>query len=234
MGIRLGLDRQQLSQLGFAALFHDIGKVKLPEDLIRKPDVFDENDWIQMQRHPLLGAKTILRNMRFDQHTARAALVAFEHHINNDYTGYPVLNNKRPTTLFSRIVSIADTFDALSSGRVYLKKSIPPDEVLRKMMYQMTVKFDDFLLKLFVNIIGVYPAGTLVLLSTEQLAVVSRNSSTNLSRPAVKLIGDKSGPYNEFTELDLSQPEHAGKRVMKIIDAAKYNIDIKSIILSDK
>jgi HD-GYP domain-containing protein (c-di-GMP phosphodiesterase class II) len=234
MGIRLGLDRQQLSQLGFAALFHDIGKVKLPEDLIRKPDVFDENDWIQMQRHPLLGAKTILRNMRFDQHTARAALVAFEHHINNDYTGYPVLNNKRPTTLFSRIVSIADTFDALSSGRVYLKKSIPPDEVLRKMMYQMTVKFDDFLLKLFVNIIGVYPAGTLVLLSTEQLAVVSRNSSTNLSRPAVKLIGDKSGPYNEFTELDLSQPEHAGKRVMKIIDAAKYNIDIKSIILSDQ
>ncbi|UCD95323.1 MAG: HD domain-containing protein [Candidatus Zixiibacteriota bacterium] len=234
MGIRLGLDRQQLSQLGFAALFHDIGKVKLPEDLIRKPDVFDENDWIQMQKHPLLGAKTILRNIRFDQHAARAALVAFEHHINNDYTGYPVLNRKRPTILFSRIVAIADTFDALSSGRVYLKKSIPPDEVLRKMMYQMTVKFDDFLLKLFVSIIGVYPAGTLVLLSTEQLAVVSRNSSSNLSRPVVKLIGDKSGPYEEFVEMDLSQPEHSGKKVVKIIDPAGYNIDIKSIILSDK
>jgi HD-GYP domain-containing protein (c-di-GMP phosphodiesterase class II) len=234
MGIRLGLDRQRLSQLGFAALFHDIGKVKLPEDLIRKPDVFDENDWIQMQKHPLLGAKTILRNMRFNEYSARAALVAFEHHINNDYTGYPALNNKRPTTLFSKIVAIADTFDALSSGRVYLKKSISPDEVLRKMMYQMTVKFDEFLLKLFINIIGVYPAGTLVLLSTDQLAVVSRNSSSNLSRPVVKLIGDKSGPYHEFVELDLSLPENSGKRVAKIIDPARYNIDIKSIILSDK
>ena len=233
-GIRLGLDRQRLSELGFSALFHDIGKVKLPEDLIRKPDVFDENDWIQMQKHPLLGAKTLLRNLKFDCHSARAALVAFEHHINNDYTGYPMLSNKRPTNLFSKVVAIADTFDALSSGRVYIKKAIPPDEVLRKMMYQMTVKFDDFLLKLFVNIIGVYPAGTLVLMSTDQLAVVSRNRGTNLSRPVVRLIGDRSGPYKEYEEVDLSSPENSGKHIVRIIDPARHNIDIKSIILSDR
>jgi len=234
LGLRLGLDRQRLSELGFAALFHDIGKVRLPGDLIRKPDIYDEDDWRQMQRHPLLGAKTILRNMKFDRHSARAALVAFEHHINNDFTGYPVLIRKMPTNLFSKIVAIADTFDAMSSGRVYIKKLIPPDEVLRKMMYQMTVKFDDFLLKMFVNIIGIFPAGTLVLLTTDHLAVVSRNNQANLSRPVVRIIGDKTGPYKKFVETDLSLPENADRLISKIIDPNKYNIDIKSIILSDR
>ena len=124
MGVRMEFDRARLSQLGFAALFHDVGKVKLPQDLIRKPDAFDENDWVQMQRHPLLGAKTILRNLKLDIHTARAARAAFEHHINSDFTGYPVLHYaRRRPDLFSRIVSVVDCFDALSSGRVYIKQS---------------------------------------------------------------------------------------------------------------
>ena len=234
IGVKLGLDRMQLSDLGFAALFHDIGKIKLPEDLIRKPDIFDENDWIQMQRHPLLGAKTILRNLRFSRQTAHAAVVAFEHHINRDYTGYPSLVNRKPINLFSRIVTIADTFDALSSGRLYIKKPIPPDEVLRKMMYQMNVKFDEFLMKLFVNIIGVYPPGTMVLLSDDRLGVITRTNQNALSRPVVKIIGDKSGPYVRFDEIDLSEIENAGKKVVRIIDPAKYNIDVKNIILCDR
>lgn len=234
IGVKLGLDRTQLSDLGFAALFHDIGKIRLPEDLIRKPDVFDEDDWIQMQRHPILGAKTILRNLQLSRQTARAAIVAFEHHINRDYTGYPSLIDKRPLNLFSKIVSIADTFDALNSGRLYIKKAIPPDEVLRKMMYQMNVKFDEFLMKLFVNIIGVYPPGTMVLMTGDRLAVIVKTNPGALSRPVIKVIGDKSGPYVQFEEIDLAMEEHADKRVIRIIDPSKYNIDIKNILLSDR
>jgi HD-GYP domain-containing protein (c-di-GMP phosphodiesterase class II) len=233
MGVRLALDRQRLSELGFAALFHDLGKVRLPDDLIRKSDVYDENDWIQMQKHPHLGAKTILRNMPYDRYTSRAAQVAFEHHINIDHTGYPVLKYKKPVDLFSQVVSIADTFDALSSGRVYIKKSIPPDEVLRKMMYQMTIKFDPFLLKLFVNVIGIYPAGTLLRLSTDELVVVSETNPDNLSRPKVRIIGNKSGPLKEYVDLDLLRPENENRRVVRIIDPQTYNIDIKQILLSE-
>jgi HD-GYP domain-containing protein (c-di-GMP phosphodiesterase class II) len=234
IGVRLGLDKNRLSQLGFSALFHDIGKVRLPGDLIRKPDAYDEYDWIQMQRHPILGAKTILRNMRHDYHTARAAIAAFEHHINEDLTGYPVLRKREPTNLFSKIIAIADAFDAMSSGRVYMKKSIPPDEVLRKMMYQMTVKFDAFLLKLFVNIIGIYPAGTLLLLSTDELAVVAANNPGDLSRPQVRIIGDRSGPYDKFIDVNLFLTENDNRKIVRIIDPAQYNIDIKKIILSDR
>lgn len=233
MGVRLGMDRQRLSELGFAALFHDLGKVRLPDDLIRKPDTFDENDWKQMQKHPQLGAKTILRNLRFDQHAVRAAVAAYEHHINADFTGYPMLHDKRPTNLFSRIISIADTFDALTSGRVYMKKAISPDEVLRKMMYQMAVKFDAFLLKLFVNIIGIYPAGTMILLSSDELAVVIKNNASNLMNPIVRVIGDRSGPLDEFMDIDLSLPEYSSRRITRIVDPVKYGLDIKQIILAD-
>ena len=233
IGVKLGLDRQRLSQLGFAALFHDIGKVKLPSDLIRKPDIFDENDWKQMQKHPVLGAKTLFRNLKFDTHVTRAAIAAFEHHINQDLTGYPTLKTKKPLNLFSKIISISDSFDALVSGRVYFKKAIPPDEALRKMMYQMTVKFDAFLLKIFVNIVGIYPAGTMIFLSTDELVVVSKTNPANLSRPVVRLVGDRKGPFHQYPEADLSDPENSRRQIVRIIDPQKYNIDIKSIILAD-
>ena len=233
MGIRLGLDRQRLSQLGFSALFHDLGKMNLPGDLIRKPDVFDENDWIQMQKHPELGAKTIFRNMELNEFTSRAAATAYQHHINEDFTGYPNLYRKRPTNLFSKIVSIADTFDALASGRVYMKKSFSHDEILRKMMYQMSAKFDTFLLKLFVHIIGMFPPGSLVLLSTNELALVSENNEHDIARPKVRIIGDETGPYRTFIDMDLSDDEQRHRRIERMIDAKKYNIDTKAVILID-
>ncbi len=234
LGVRLGLDRARLSQLGFSALFHDIGKVKLPQDLINKPDAFDENDWVQMQLHPLLGAKTILRNLKFDMHTARAARVAFEHHINHDFTGYPLLRlDKTPTTLFSRIISIVDSFDALTSGRIYLKKSIPPDQVLKKMRYQMKAKFDPFLLKIFNDIIGIYPAGSLVLLTTEEIALIITNNDLDQSRPYIKIVGDRSGLLDTPIWVDLTQPDQAHRKIVRMIYPERYGLDLKQFVLKD-
>ncbi|MBU0983324.1 MAG: HD domain-containing protein [candidate division Zixibacteria bacterium] len=233
LGIRIGLDRTRLSQLGFAALFHDIGKVKLPTDLVKKPDAFDENDWLQMQRHPLLGAKTILRNLKFDTHTARAARAAFEHHINNDLTGYPMLHYKRREPgLFSKIISIVDTFDALTSGRVYLKKNLAPDVVFKKMRYQMTVKFDPFLMQLFNDIIGTYPAGTLVLLTSNEIALVLTNNEDKPACPIVKIVGNTEGILEEPIWADLASPEHNDRRVVRQIDPDRYSLNVSDFVLS--
>ncbi len=234
LGVRLGMDRPRLSQLGFSSLFHDIGKVKLPTDLIRKPDAYDENDWIQMQRHPLLGAKTILRNLKLDVHTARAARGALEHHINSDFTGYPMIRyQKRTPNLFSRIISIVDTFDALSSGRVYLKKSIPPDEVLKKMRYQMTVKFDAFLLELFNDVVGIYPAGSLVLLTTDEIALILTNNDKDKARPFVKVVGNRDGLLEDPLWIDLSLAENGNRQIVRLIDPARYGLDVRDFILED-
>ncbi len=234
LGIRLGMDRPRLSQLGFSALFHDIGKVKLPQDLVKKPESFNEDDWIQMQRHPLLGTKTILRNMKLDTHTARAARGAFEHHITNEFQGYPVLRyRKRRLNLFSRIIAIADTFDALSSGRVYLKGDGSPDEALRKMHFQMKNKFDPFLLKIFTNVVGVYPAGSLVLLSSDEIALVLTTNEADRSRPYVKIVGDRDGLRDAAVWADLSQPQYRDRKILRYIDPENYGLDIKQFVLRD-
>lgn len=233
LGIRLGMDRPRLSQLGFAALFHDVGKVKLDRDLIVKPDSFDEDDWIQMQRHPLLGAKTVLRNLKLDIHTARAARGALEHHINADYTGYPLLRERRPLNLFSRIITIADTFDALSSGRVYFKKSISPDHVIKKMRYQMGMKFDPFLLKIFNDIIGIYPAGSMVLLDTEEVAVVMAANAERYDRPFIQIVGNRDGLLGEPEWASLAQPEHAHRNIVRLIDPERYGLNIRDFILAE-
>lgn len=234
LGARLGIDRSRLSQLGFTALFHDIGKVKLPKDLIQKPDAYDENDWIQMQRHPLLGAKTIFARLKLDEHTARAARGAFEHHINDDFTGYPSLRyRRRKPDLFSRIIAIVDTFDALSSGRVYLRKSIPPDEVIHKMRSQMAIKFDPFLLKIFTNVVGIYPSGSLVLLSTNEIALVLTNNEHDLARPYVKIVGNRAGLLDNPIWVDLALPENADRKVLRMIDPSRYGLDVKNFILKD-
>lgn len=234
LGVRLGFDRARLSQLGFSALFHDIGKVKLPADLINKPGAFDEDDWVQMQRHPLLGAKTILRNLKLEPHTARAARTAFEHHINSDFTGYPLLRyDRRTPTLFSKIVSIVDTFDALTAGRVYIKKSMTPDVVFKKMRYQMQIKFDPFLLKLFNDIVGIYPAGSLVLLNTDELALVLTNNDQEKARPALKIIGNKEGLFEKAVWADLSSPDEKHRSVVRMVEPDRYGMDIKDFILKD-
>jgi HD-GYP domain-containing protein (c-di-GMP phosphodiesterase class II) len=234
VGVRLELDRSRLSQLGFAALFHDIGKVKLPTDLIRKPDAYDENDWIQMQRHPLLGAKTILRTMKFDTHVARAARGAFEHHINMDYTGYPRLRYKnRPFNLFSKIISIVDTFDALTSGRVYIKKTISTEDVLKKMQFQMGNKFDKFILKMFTDIIGAYPVGSLVLLNTDEIAMILSTNENDKARPFVKVVGDRDGLLETGIWIDLAREENYDRKIVRKIDPEIYGLDIKDFILED-
>jgi HD-GYP domain-containing protein (c-di-GMP phosphodiesterase class II) len=234
LGLRLGMDYARLSQLGFAALFHDMGKVRLSGDLVRKPDAFDENDWLQMQRHPHWGTKLILRNLRLDVHSARAARAAFEHHINQDFTGYPVL--KRPVdelNLFSRIISIVDTFDALSSGRVYMKQKFSPDEALRKMHFQMGVKFEPFLFKIFNSIVGIYPAGSLVLLSSEEIALVLANNEEHPTKPYIKIVGDRQGILSQARWLDLSQPEAEDRSILRVIDPERYGLNIRDFVLND-
>ncbi|MCI0531553.1 MAG: HD-GYP domain-containing protein, partial [candidate division Zixibacteria bacterium] len=187
LGMRLGLDKQELAELGFAALFHDIGKVRLPVDLINKPTELDEADWEQMRQHPVLGVKTILSARQLDDITARAIVVCFEHHMNLDLSGYPKVRARRVLNLHTRVLQVSDAYNAMTSGRVYMKTAIPPHEVLRKMWRLAGKGFDPILLKLFTNIMGIYPVGSLVLLDTDEIAIVHQPNDDNLYRPKVKI-----------------------------------------------
>lgn len=233
-GVRLGLEKNKLCELGFAALFHDLGKVRLPHELINKPAQFDDSDWVQVRRHPVLGVKTILSFRRLDDYSMKAIVVAFEHHLNLDLSGYPKVSKKRDLNLFSRIVSIADAYDAMTSGRVYIKAPYSPDEALKMMFYRSGVFYDPLLLKVFINVVGVYPVGTLVVLDTREIGVVCGINSEDLARPKVKIIADRYGEKEKHPLVDLRKFDETRNEyhfsIVQTLDPQRCKIDISEYL----
>ena len=101
------------------------------------------------------------------------------------------------------------------------------------MRFQMQVKFDPFLLKIFNDIIGIYPSGSLVLLSSDEIAMILTNNEADKARPMVKIIGDRDGLLPKPIWTDLATDENQDRRVIRIIDPERYGIDIKDFILED-
>ena len=161
IGQRVGIGKNRLVDLGMAAVFHDIGKSCIPLAVLNKPGPFDEREWAVIRRHPVLGVKELLKLKGVDALTARIMQGAFEHHLNLDGSGYPRVDYPRGVSLSGRIVAIADCYDALTSARVYRRTAETPDATLRYILQKSGTLYDPILAKLFVNVLGVYPAGTL-------------------------------------------------------------------------
>jgi HD-GYP domain-containing protein (c-di-GMP phosphodiesterase class II) len=226
MGQRIGLSKPRLCELGMAALFHDIGKADVPLEILNKPSEFTPEEWGIMQKHPLYGVRKLLTLKGLDAISARIVSGAFEHHLNCDFTGYPRLPYKR-LSLYGRIISIADCYDALTSSRVYSRVPYPPDKALRFMLAKAGTSYDPILLKLFVNCVGIYPIGALLLLDSRELGIVLENNPDphKWDAPTVKIISDRNGKEIEGEVVDLA--EHgAGRKVKEALDTSQYKFDV--------
>ena len=234
LGGRLGFSKKNLSELGYAALFHDIGKVRIPLEILNKPKELDEEEWKQMRKHPVLGVKALLSRRALDKFSLRAMVVAFEHHLKLDLSGYPHLSLKKDLNLYTRIVTIADVYDSMTSGRVYAKIPVTPDVALKRMMDQAGKSFDPVLLKVFINMLGIYPVGSVVLLDSGEVGVVMKSNPDELSRPEVAIIADRTGKRDKIDMVDLTgTDESTGKykrSILKTIDPNQYNLDIARYI----
>ncbi|HET6369592.1 MAG TPA: HD-GYP domain-containing protein, partial [Nitrospiria bacterium] len=237
MGQRLGYNRRHLSELGMAALFHDLGKSEIPLEVLNKPAEFTEEEWNIMRRHPIFSVKELVRLKGINDLAIKVAIGAFEHHLNYDLSGYPRLASKRPVSLLGRIISIVDCYDALTSSRVYNRVPFPPDRALRFMLNKAGRAFDPVLIKIFVNAIGVYPIGTMVLLNTKEIGVVyaSNPNPERGDRPKAKLVVDRMGREIDGEIVDLSeldpQTNNYLRTITKTIDASKYKIDVSRYFL---
>lgn len=231
IGQRLGYTKRRLCELGMAALFHDLGKYSIPLEVLNKPTDFTEDEWTVMRRHPIFSVKELIRLKGVDDMAIRVTIGAFEHHLNYDLSGYPKLANKRNLSLLGRIICIVDCYDALTSSRVYNRVPFPPDKALRFMLSKSGKAFDPILMKLFVNAIGVYPIGTVVLLNTQEIGVVfaSNPNPEKGDRPKVKLILDAAGAEAKGEIVDLSEQDesdHFRYEIANVIDATRYKIDV--------
>jgi HD-GYP domain-containing protein (c-di-GMP phosphodiesterase class II) len=231
LGNRAGYPKIELADLGLAALFHDVGKCAISLDILNKPGEFTKEEWDVMRSHPIEGVFSLVQLRGLGNVPARMAAASFEHHMNYDYSGYPKLGVPWKQTIASRIVTIADCYDAMTSSRVYRREPISPPNVLKLMFAKSGQAFDPILLKLFVNCVGILPIGTLVMLDSNQLAVVLKpaDDKVNAERPLVRVITDVEGnPMDDGPELDLIQQDEAGSylhSIVRLVDNTEYRFD---------
>jgi HD-GYP domain-containing protein (c-di-GMP phosphodiesterase class II) len=237
LGQKLGLDKLQLYELGLAGLFHDIGKMRLSQEVVNKVSVLSDPEWAEVQEHPTEGLLSLFGMHGFSDVPYRAMLVAYEHHMKVDLSGYPRSVRPRQPTLYSRIVAVADGFDAATSRRSYQNLPWRPEDVFTEMRDNPTRGYDPLLVKAFINVTGIYPAGTLVILDTYELAVVvaPNPDRTRLHQPMVKLIADPLGlPLATPRQVDLSElnPEtgYPRRSVIKTADPEKYGVRVADYV----
>jgi HD-GYP domain-containing protein (c-di-GMP phosphodiesterase class II) len=152
LGKRIGFDRVHLRNLAMAAFLHDAGKTEFPLSIVDKKTDFTPQEEELMKRHPIEGIKVLLRSFGFNETSIISMIVSYEHHMNLDLSGYPVPLEKKRPNLFSRIVSIADDYDSLLSGKVRKRKSHGVKDALAIMLKGSGTIYDPSLIKAFVEI----------------------------------------------------------------------------------
>ena len=232
LGRRLGLTKPQLLDLGLAALLHDIGKSRIPLDLLNKRGALDDGERAILQTHTWQGVLSMFAMPTGSVRPWRAMTSAYEHHMRIDSSGYPKASRSRRLTLYSKIIAVADGFDAATTTRVYQDVPWTPADVLRGMRDNTRLGLDPVVVKAFMNLTGIYPVGTLVVLDTFALAMVvaSNPEPTALSRPLVRMITDGQGNrLDDLQVYDLTSCDASGQFMHTIIrteDPQRHAIDI--------
>ncbi len=232
LGQKLGFSKHQLFELGLGALFHDVGKSRVPLEVLNKEGRLNDEEWAVMSQHPDFGLITLFDLHGFEEPPYRAMLTAYEHHMRTDFRGYPRVVRERWLGFFSRIVAVADAFDAATSKRSYQYIPFPPDEVLQEMRDNPNRGFDPAIVKAFINMMGIYPIGTVCILDTGEMAVVCapNPSPEELHRPLVRIVSDTAGiRLAEPPLVDLSLPDPTtgkpARTIVKTTSAEKYGIN---------
>jgi putative nucleotidyltransferase with HDIG domain len=237
LGQRIGIPKRHLSHLGMAGLFHDIGKTRIPKEILNKTGKLSPEEWSMMRSHPIMGTEIIMRMKEWGGLSTRMIDAAFEHHLKYDLTGYPRLTRKRKITLFGRIVTLADFYDALVRPRVYNRFPYVSEKILGIMLDRSGKDFDPALVKVFINMIGIFPLGTLVLLNTNEMGIVTQiqEDSELIDRPRVCLLYYGDGEYRKGRLVDLREMDEGTKdfkrSIVKTLDPNEYNMNVAEFLI---
>lgn len=186
VGVSLGLNKNQLYELGLGALMHDIGKVFISKNIINKPGKLTSEEYDEIKKHPDLGSLYVAKIFSIPDNTIRGIL---DHHERFDGFGYPKKKVGEQISLYGRIISVADVYDALTSDRPY-RKGLSPSEAMECIMGGSGSQFDHNIVKIFVTKIAPYPLGTCVKLSNGYIAIVTENHQNCCLRPTIRVFND--------------------------------------------
>lgn len=203
IGAELGMGAKELSDLGVGALLHDVGKLKIPPEILHKPTRLSAREFDAMKAHTTEGF-LILRTL--SDVPSVAALIAYEHHERLNGTGYPRGIRQEQHSL-SRIVAVGDVYEALTANRVY-RKGYLPHQALEFVLGGAAAGFDNQVVEAFMRCVAIYPKGSSVRLRTGEVGIVLGASTGQPQRPLLRIIVDSAGnrlstPYEVDMRLDL-------------------------------
>ena len=237
LGKNIGLSRSSLYRLGVAGLVHDLGKVEVPKEILNKPGKLTADEFKEIEKHPIKSVGQILKIEAERDIKIKLFLPPLEHHMKYDLSGYPKIRRSQTLSLFGRIIAIADVYDALTSPRTYRPTAFSPEKVLAYMLQGSGKDFDPILLKVFINMVGAYPVGTLVELDTgEKGLVLPSSGEENKGRPkVVLLVSDGQGGFKKGKRVDLAQKDTATdsfvRNIVNCLNPSIYGIQPADIIL---
>jgi HD-GYP domain-containing protein (c-di-GMP phosphodiesterase class II) len=204
LGQRIGLDKKSLARLGTSGILHDIGKVEISKDLINKIQKLTDQEWETLKLHSNFGVREILKTRGLDDTAMFAITVAYQHHWNFDGTGYPLREKDEEPTLFSKIVRICDSYDAMTTARAYQPVPYLPHFALRVIWSNQNRLFDPVLAKVFAQLLGIYPVGSSLELNTGEVGLVMRQNPSNIDLPILKIIVDRDHNKVDGRTVDLA------------------------------
>ncbi len=217
LGIALDLDKDSLIRLSIGAILHDIGKIFIPKEILNKNDSLTDDEYAIIKKHPKLGYDYLKNHFNLDNETLSIIL---EHHERIDGSGYPQQLSGDKIHLLSRIVSIADVYDALTSDRSY-KRAFSASDSLEFIMANSNSMFDYKLVSIFSRLVIPFPFGTIVCLSNGDIGIVQDTPTNFPLRPNVKII-ESSNRNNTGSSISLV------KELSLVISEVKTDYVLKS------
>lgn len=214
----LAVPPETIREIAVGALLHDVGKARVPDEILNKPGKLTEAEFERMKSH-VVQSKIILQAT--PGISPIALEVAAQHHERFDGSGYPNRLRGEEISLYGRMAAIVDVYDAITSDRVY-HKGMPPTEALRKLLDWSANHFEPRLVQAFIRSVGIYPTGALVRLESRRLAVVQAQHADKPTQPTVKVIFHTAGHYLQPEDVDLRRSQD---RIAGYEDFAAWNID---------
>lgn len=230
LGSSLGLDAASVRELGIAGQLHDIGKTMIPKAILNKPGTLSSTEFDEMKKHPELGSKIIREMEGMGSHVSSVVL---GHHLHYNRSGYPEWASKLPFNQMIDIIAIADTYDAITTLRVY-HHPVNPKTALNEMRALENTILDGAIVERFVQMMGNYPVGTLVRLDTNEVAIVYRPNPLDENAPLVRILIDENGKRLRAPReqaLEDSDGSHYA-RIVAVVDPFLKSIDIGRLISS--
>ncbi|WP_189532797.1 HD-GYP domain-containing protein [Paludibacterium paludis] len=220
----LGMDKETIHHAGIGGMLHDIGKMKVPDEILNKPGRLTENEFSVMKCHVVESRRILTATSGISQ---TAIDVASQHHERHDGSGYPEGLEGDEISQLGQMAAIVDVYDALTSDRCY-HEGMPPTDALRKIYEWSKFHFNPALVQSFMRCIGIYPVGALVRLESGRLAVVVEQNADKLAQPKVKVFFSLRGNgYIPPEILDLARPVGfgGGDRIVRHESPEKWKID---------